>query len=156
MNVSMFRLLRGSHINSRRSRSRGISTRLMSACKNIAFGAVGQKSRPGRPQVAIAAISGSTPNDVYDPRQIVGQNRKGHLGSHLRKGFGEVRRAHTRLHRVERVLDGLVTLAHGERICIEAPCTASSRCSCSHGVIRRSDPGVHWDLIEQFSQTFVQ
>jgi hypothetical protein len=33
-------------------------------------------------------------------------------------------------------------------------CTASSRCSCSHRVIRRSV--VHWDLSEQFRQAVVE
>src|SRR6266568_7450101 len=29
------------------------------------------------------------PDDVHDPRQIVGQNRKGHLGGYFWKGFGQ-------------------------------------------------------------------
>src|SRR5205809_815604 len=50
------------------------------------------------------------PNDVHDPRQIIGQDREGHLGGYFWEGFGqEVRRTHARLHGAERMLDGLAT-----------------------------------------------
>jgi hypothetical protein len=48
------------------------------------------------------------------------------------------------------MLDGLATLAHGLRVRVEALLHSVDRCSCSHRVIRRSGPVVHWDLSEQF------
>jgi len=57
------------------------------------------------------------PDDVHNPGQIIGENREGHLGGYLWERFGqEVCRPHARLHRAERVLDGLATLAHSERV----------------------------------------
>ena len=52
--------------------------------------------------------------------------------------------------------DDLAPRRSERRFASSCCCTASSRCSCSHRVIRRSDPGVHWDLIEQFLQVLVQ
>ena len=61
------------------------------------------------------------PDDIYDPRQIVGQDRESHFGGHFRKRFGEeVRRSHAGLHRAERMLDCLSTPAHGLWVCIKA------------------------------------
>jgi hypothetical protein len=60
-------------------------------------------------------------DDVHDPCQIVGQDRESYLGGYFWKRFGEeVCRPHAGLHRAERMLDGLATLAHGERVRIKA------------------------------------
>lgn len=61
------------------------------------------------------------PNDVHDPRQIIGQDRESHLGGYFSERFGqEVCRSHTGLHRAERMLDRLATQAHGLWVCIKA------------------------------------
>src|SRR5262249_61195888 len=61
------------------------------------------------------------PDDVDDPCQIIGQDRESHLGSYFGKRFGEeVCRSHAGLHRAERMLDCLATLAHGLWVCIKA------------------------------------
>src|SRR5258705_12154033 len=61
------------------------------------------------------------PDDVHDPCQIIGQDRESHLGGYFWKRFGEeVCRSHAGLHRAERMLDRLATLAHGERVRIKA------------------------------------
>ena len=62
------------------------------------------------------------PDDVHDPCQIVGQDGQCHFGGYFRKGFAEeVRRSHAGLHRAERMLDCLSTLAHRFWVCIKAP-----------------------------------
>src|SRR6202007_495932 len=62
------------------------------------------------------------PDNVHDPCQIIGQNRESHLGGYFWKCFcEEVRRSHARLHRSERMLDCLSTLAHRFGVCVEAP-----------------------------------
>ena len=87
------------------------------------------------------------PDDVHDPCQIIGQDRKAisaaTFGSVLvtkcvapMRAFIVPNRCSTRL----------ATLAHGEPVRIKALLHASSRCSCSHRGIRRSGPVVHWDL----------
>src|ERR1700721_984158 len=59
------------------------------------------------------------PDDVHDPCQIVGQDRERHFSAYCWKRFGEkVCRSHAGLHRTERMLDCLSTLAHGLWICI--------------------------------------
>lgn len=61
------------------------------------------------------------PDDVHDPCQIIGQNRESHLGSYFWKRSGqEVRRSDAGLHRAERMLDCLSTLAHRFWVCIKA------------------------------------
>src|ERR1700731_458288 len=61
------------------------------------------------------------PDDVHGPCQIIGQDRESHLGSYFWKRFGqEVCRSHAGLHRAERMLDCLSTLAHGLWVCIKA------------------------------------
>jgi hypothetical protein len=61
------------------------------------------------------------PDDVHDSCQIVGQNRKCHLGGYLWKRFGqEVRRAHAGFHRTERMFDCLSPLPHGLGVVVEA------------------------------------
>lgn len=61
------------------------------------------------------------PDNVDDLCQVIGQNRESHLGGYFWKCFGEeVRRSHSGLHRAERMLNGLATLAHSERVCIKA------------------------------------
>src|ERR1700730_17824779 len=61
------------------------------------------------------------PDDVHDPCQVIGEDRESHLGGYFWKRFGEeVCRPHAGLHRAERVLDGLSTLAHGLWVCIKA------------------------------------
>src|SRR6267143_89916 len=61
------------------------------------------------------------PDDVHDPCQIIGQDRKSHLGGYFWKRFGEeVCRSHAGLHRAERMLDRLATLEHGLWVCIKA------------------------------------
>ena len=51
-------------------------------------------------------------DDVHDPCQIVSQYRECHLGGYFWKRFSEeVRRSHAGLHRAERMLDCLATLA---------------------------------------------
>ena len=48
------------------------------------------------------------PDDVHDAGQIVGQHRERHLGLHIFEALHQkVRRAHARLDRPERMLDGL-------------------------------------------------
>src|SRR5438105_848086 len=61
------------------------------------------------------------PDDVHHSCQVIGENRESHLGGYFWKRFGEeVCRSHTGLHRAERMLDRLATLAHGERVRIKA------------------------------------
>jgi hypothetical protein len=53
-------------------------------------------------------------DDVHDPCQIIGEDRESHLGGYFWKRFGEeVCCPHAGLHRAERMLDCLSTLAHG-------------------------------------------
>src|SRR3974390_1058087 len=60
------------------------------------------------------------PDDIYDPRQIVGQDGECHLGGNSWKRFSEeVCRSHAGLHRAERTLDCLSTLAPRSRVCIK-------------------------------------
>src|SRR4030095_8299529 len=52
---------------------------------------------------------------------MIGKNRESHLGGYFWKCFGEeVCRSHAGLHRAERMLDRLATLAHGARVRIKA------------------------------------
>src|SRR5439155_26545650 len=61
------------------------------------------------------------PDDVHDPCQVIGEDRESHLGGYFWKRFGEeVCRSHAGLHRAERMLDRLATLAHGLWVCIKA------------------------------------
>src|SRR5512133_4096449 len=61
------------------------------------------------------------PDDIHDPRQIIDVDGESHLGSYFWKRFGEeVCRSHAGLHRAERMLDRLATLAHGLWVCIKA------------------------------------
>ena len=95
--------------------------------------------------------------DIHCSGQIIGQNREGHLGGYFWKSFGqEVRRSHACLHRAERMLDSLATKAHSEGVRIEPLLHCVEQILVLHRVIRRSDPGVHWGLIEQFLQALVQ
>ena len=60
-------------------------------------------------------------DDVHDPGQIIGQDRKCHFGGNFWKRFRqEVCSSHARLHRAERMLDCLPTLAHRFGVCIKA------------------------------------
>jgi hypothetical protein len=57
------------------------------------------------------------PDDVHDPCQVISQDRECHFSGYFWKRFGqEVCRPHAGLHCAERMLDGLTTLAHGERV----------------------------------------
>ncbi len=85
-------------------------------------------------------------DDVHDPCQIIGQNRKGHLGGYfggvlVRKCVAPMRafivpKGYSTVTRRWRMACGFAS-----RRC----CTAFSGCSCSHRVIRRSGPVVHCD-----------
>ena len=60
-------------------------------------------------------------DDVHGPCQIVGQDRKCHLGGYFWKRFRqEVRRPHASLHGAKWVLDCLSALAHRLWVCVEA------------------------------------
>src|SRR5437016_7100681 len=61
------------------------------------------------------------PDDVHHSFQVIGEDRESHLGGYFWKRFGEeVCRSHAGLHRAERMLDRLATLAHGLWVCIKA------------------------------------
>ena len=63
----------------------------------------------------------SAPDDVHHSCQVIGEDRESHLGGYFWKRFGdEVCRPHAGLHRAERMLDRLATLAHGLWVCIKA------------------------------------
>jgi len=54
------------------------------------------------------------PDDVHDPCQIIGKDRKRHLGGYFWERLGEkVCRSRAGLHRTERMLDRLATQAPG-------------------------------------------
>jgi hypothetical protein len=73
-------------------------------------------------QAAIAAISGLIPTMFITRVRFISQNRECHLGGYFWKRFGEeVCRSYAGLHRAERMLDYLSTLAHASGF-------ASSRC----------------------------
>ena len=90
------------------------------------------------------------PDDVHDPGQIIGENREGHLGGYFWKRFSQKMRCpHAGFHGAERMLDGLATYSHGEWVRVEPLLHGVEQMLCSHRVIRRSDPVVHWDLSAQ-------
>ena len=63
---------------------------------------------------------GLHPEDVHDPREIVGEHMQGHLGRNLRQTLHQkVRRPHPHLERAEWVLDRLTAHAHRLRVLIE-------------------------------------
>ena len=80
----------------------------------------GSKS-PSGSQAAIAAIKGLIPTMFNDPCRIIGKDRECHFSGYFWKRFGEeVCRSHAGLHRAERMLNCLSTLAHGLWISIKA------------------------------------
>jgi hypothetical protein len=94
----------------------------------MGLGCVKTVSRDAGPGATTRIISGRDrcdqrldPDDVHDPCQITGQDRKCHFSGYFWKRFGEeVCRSHAGLHRAERMLDCLSTLAHGLWVCVEA------------------------------------
>src|SRR5215471_17278177 len=61
-------------------------------------------------------------DDVHDAGEIVGEYVQRHLGRHLRKTpHQEVCRPHPHLQSAEGMFDSLATLAHGQRVPVEAP-----------------------------------
>jgi hypothetical protein len=102
------------------------------------------------PGAAPGCISGRDRSDqptIFMTRLRIGQHRKRRLGSYFWKRFcEEVRRSHAGLHRAERVLDCLSTLTYRFRVGIKALLHGLEKVLML--VIRRSGPGVHWDLSE--------
>jgi hypothetical protein len=93
------------------------------------LGRVKTRSLGSRTEAMTGLVSGGgdrsqqrlDPDDVHDPRQIVGQDGERHFGCHFRKRFGqEVCRSHAGLHGAERMLDCFATLTHGVRGYIKA------------------------------------
>ena len=109
-------------------------TRPANACVNLRMSAVGL----GRVKTVLKDVSPESqepvgvsgrdrsyqrlgPDDVHDPCQIVGQDRKRHFGGYFWKRFRqEVCRPHPGLHGAEWVLDCLSTLAHRLWVCVKA------------------------------------
>src|SRR5258705_9671811 len=90
-------------------------------CKNALPREVGEKPGPGSVSGHDRSHQRLGTDDVHDPCQIIGQDRESHLGGYFWKRFGEeVCRPHAGLHRAERMLDCLATLAHGLWVCIKA------------------------------------
>src|SRR5258708_23307047 len=90
-------------------------------CKNALPREVGEKPGPGSVSGHDRSHQRLGTDDVHDPCQIIGQDRESHLGGYFWKRFGEeVCRPHAGLHRAERMLDCLATLAHGLSVCIKA------------------------------------
>ena len=67
---------------------------------------VGENPRTGSVSGHDSRPSRLGPDDVHDPRQIIGQNRESHLGAYFWERFGEkVCCSHSGLHRAKRMLD---------------------------------------------------
>jgi hypothetical protein len=72
------------------------------------------------PQALITVNSGFDTDDIHDSLEIVGEHLQSNLGGDARQTLhSELRRAHARLGRAERVVDRFRPLAHGLLIFIE-------------------------------------
>src|SRR5450755_3969624 len=108
------------------------------SCKNELKWTLVFEARTGPVSGRDQSYQGLDPEDVHDPRQVVGQSRKSQLGGDFWKCFGqEVCRPHSRLHRAEWMLDGLATLAHSEQ-------TSGSSCLRSCAGVTGSLSGRSW------------
>ena len=96
-------------------------------------------------------------DDVHDARQIVGEHGERHLGGDLRQRLHqEVRRAHARLHRAERMLDRLAPLTHGLRVRIETLLHGLEHVLVLPSRDAALRPVVHCDLSGHFEHAVVQ